>query len=311
MNVQEAIAFLRTRPAVHQLCSGSWLQAPFRISFDVTAVPLAALGYRAQAQCAAQYVTEIIGALVDQQAFESLIKTGTRALPVIVLCAPVSVEAAAEALENLATPRLDRARQVLAWATGEEITPFAMVVAGLATTQFRMLPPQTRRRQRLFGLGETKDDFEENLSRLMRVAVDDEHFAFALSLHHDALRESNSHFRIGRLFNVLECLAYRLKSEERPSRKAVKYLIGLEDGATSTVHVGDREYRYDCIEIGGRVRDKLFHGVPFRREDLITDARPAFDLYEQQPEIIADALVMFCELELAKWANGTSRGLHT
>src|SRR5438552_12093581 len=102
----------------------------------------------------------------------------------------------------------------------------------------------------------------------MNTALDDEHFAFALSLHHDAVKESNPRFRIGRFFNALECLAYRLKSADRPSRKAVKYLVGLDDGASSGVTIEEQDYRYDPIEVGGRIRDKLFHGVPFRREDL-------------------------------------------
>ena len=172
-----------------------------------------------------------------------------------------------------------------------------------------MLPPHSRRRQRLFGLGDTEDQFQGSLSRIMNTAVRDEHFAHALSLHHDAVREANPRFRIGRLFNVLECLAFRLKSAERPSRRAVKYLVGVGDGRTSTATVDGKEYKYDTIEIGGRVRDKLFHGVPFRPEHLTADTREAFELYERHPEIIADGLATHCELEIAKWANGTSKGL--
>lgn len=308
MNRSEAIQFLQNRPAVHQLCFGSWLQEAFRLSFDVVAVPLAELGYEREAVYTAQYVSDVLGAKVDAGAVQSLAQSGAEAGPVIVLCAPVSVEAEPEALEGLARDRLDRARQVLSWVTGDEITPFAMVVASKAGTKFRMIPPLSRRRHRLFELGGTKEDLQNTLSQLMQAAVDDEHFTFALSLHHDAVKETNPRFRIGRLFNVLECLASRLKSAERPARKAVKYLIGLEEGATSTVGIDGKEYRYDEIEIGGRIRDKLFHGVPFRREDLSKETQSAFELYENHPEIMAENLAMHCELELAKWANGTSRG---
>lgn len=311
LSTGEPVSYLRAKPAVHQLCAGAWLQAPFRLSSDVVAVPFGELGFTRQAEHLSRYVIEIIRGQVDQPAFESLTKAGANALPVIALCAPIAVDARPEELEALAAERLDRGRQALAWATGEEIVPFGMVVVGSGATHFRMLPPHSRRRQRLFGLGGARDDFQASLSSIVKVAEVDEHFAYALSLHHDALREVNPRFRIGRLFNVLECLAYRLKSEARPSRKAVKYLIGLEDEPPVMANIGGKEYRYDCVEIGGRVRDKLFHGVPFRAEHLNLESRAAFELYEHQPQVIADGLAVHCEIQIARWANGSSRGLGT
>lgn len=56
------------------------------------------------------------------------------------------------------------------------------------------------------------------------------------------------------------------------------------------------------------LRDKYFHGSPFREEDLIKEAQPVFYLIEHHPEIIADALLDDCELALARWANDASPG---
>jgi len=38
----------------------------------------------------------------------------------------------------------------------------------------------------------------------------------------NAIGDTNAQFQIARAFNCLECLAYKLKNESRPSRKAVK-----------------------------------------------------------------------------------------
>jgi len=305
----DPLKFLNNRPAVHQLCAGAFLQGPFRVGFDVMATPLQALGFGPQARHLARFVTEVLGAPLDEPSFQTLRASGESAFPVLALSAPLTIDAPPEELEGLAVVRLDLARQAIAWASGDQLTPFGMVVASTTETHFRLLPPHSRRRQRLFGLGGTADDFQESLSRIQSAAQADEHFAFALSLHHDAVREYNPRFRIARLFNVLECLAYRLKSSERPSRKAVKHLIGLPDGPDTQLHANGRAYNFDLIEIAGRVRDKLFHGVPFQATDLNTQSRPAYDLYQDHPEMIADSLAGRCEWEIGLWAHGQSRGL--
>lgn len=107
-------------------------------------------------------------------------------------------------------------------------------------------------------------------------------------------------------FNVLESLAYALKNADTGSRRAVKIMLGLEAGAMCNLQVDGRQISYDRIEIAGRLRDKYFHGSPFREEDLIAEARSVFYLIEHRPEIIADALLTDCELALARWANDAS-----
>jgi hypothetical protein len=122
----------------------------------------------------------------------------------------------------------------------------------------------------------------------------------------DAAHEPNPLFKVCRLFNVLESLAYALKDGDTRSRRAVKIMLGLEDGAMCNQQVDDRRISYDRIEIAGRLRDKYFHGSPFREEDLNEEARPVFYLIENRPQIIADALLGDCEIALARWANDAS-----
>ena len=199
-----------------------------------------------------------------------------------------------------------RARQLLSWASGDEITPFAMVTANADGTFFRLIAPLSRRRQRL-GFGNTGDDFYSQLARIDTALDEDEHFALALSLFHDAVREENPRFRIARFFNVLECLAYKLKGS-RASRAAIRYMLDLDAGAMIEIAVEEKRFRFDVIEVGGRIRDALLHGSAFRAEDLNLASRPAYDLYEDRPQEIAGPLQSYCELEMARWANGVSRG---
>ncbi len=140
-------------------------------------------------------------------------------------------------------------------------------------------------------------------------AENDVHFLFAIGLYKDALAEDNQIFKIARFFSCLESLAYKIKSKEPATRKAVKTLLGLNDGAMMHINIGEKEYAFDRIEIAGRLRDKLFHGAQFKEGDLNSQSKHVFELMECQPELIADALRDDCELEFSRWANGVSNGL--
>ena len=129
---------------------------------------------------------------------------------------------------------------------------------------------------------------------------------FALGMYREALHEQNQLFKIARLFGVLEALAYALKDKETPSRKAIRKMLGLEDGAVCEVRYAGRTVRYDRIELAGLLRNRVFHGVPFRREHLQAEWRDSFDILTDQPGTLASALMRDCELQFARWANNTS-----
>lgn len=299
---------MRRRPAVHQLCSGLYLQEPLQLHDDLLAVPLRPLGYGSQANYAAQYSHEIAGAPVDQGGLTNLISQGQQALPVVCIVRTLAVDGSPDELERFASDSMTHARRILSWVAADEISPFAMVICTNSQSYFRMLPPSSRQRQRL-GFGNTGDSFNSMIRKLMDSAATDEHFSFALSLFHDAQREENSLFKIARLFNCLECLAASLKAKhEGKSRRAVKELFGDEIGTIFTTVVTGKPYTFDVVEISGRLRDRLFHGVPFRRKDLIEEYRPVFELLETDPKPILDSVQSLCEVEIARWANGVSRG---
>jgi hypothetical protein len=309
MNPQQVISILKHKPSVHKLCYGAFIQETIQLNDNVYAVPLKSLGFSDESEYAAKYVVDICGGNVEQQQLDNLKKQGENALPVIALVVQLKKsDDSPEKMEKYAESELAIPEKVVGWAAGEELTSFAYITCNSEQQYFRILPPHSRRRQRL-GFGNTGEDFSNQIQRMIHCAQKDEHFLFALSLYKDALNESNQVFKIARLFSVLESLAYKLKSQACPSRKAVKQLLGLTDGAFVCLKITDKEYKFDRIEISGRLRDKLFHGVPFKEKDLNQSTRHVFELLEKQPETIANSLREDCELEFARWANGASNGL--
>ncbi len=308
MELKQIKTLVKNRPAVHQLCAGGFIQESLWLKTNLLAVPLQALGFDLQADYTAFYVEDVLGAPVDEPNRQALKEKAKSALPVVTLVVFHKIDAPPTELVRVAEPILDDGRKLLSWATGNDITPFGVVTATLDNTFFHLIPPASWRRHRL-GFGNTGTDFQKQLNRISSAIEEDERLSFAISILHDALRETNLQFRIARLFMCLECLAAKLKTNERPSRKAIKYLLGIGENSVKEVKVESAVYKYDTIELAGRLRDKLFHGVEFRPEDLNLETRNSYELLKKKPKILADELRSDCEIEIARWANGVSRGL--
>lgn len=308
MTHEEVAKQLTRRPAVHRLCYGAFLQAPVWIGPDVLAVPLVSLGFNAELSYLARYLQQFFGVELAPEEVDSGLAQGLEALPVITVIHFAKSGTEPQELEIGARASLERAEQIIVWMTGDRLSEFAYVTVNeRESPYFRMVPPHSRRRQRL-GFGNTGDTFQASVERIRQAADEDSRFAFAMALFADASHEPNPLFKVCRLFNVLESLAYALKDDNTGSRRAVKVMLSLEGCAISNIQVDGREISYDRIEIAGRLRDKYFHGSPFRQKDLSDEAGPVFYLMTHRPEIIADALLVDCELALACWANDASPG---
>lgn len=312
MTHDDVTALIARKPAVHQLCYGSYLQSPVWVSPDLLAVPLAPVGFNGELGYVTSYLRQFFGIDLTSEQLSAGMAQGAESFPVVSLIHFPERSAAPEVLEAESRTRLERAEQIIAWATGDRLTEFAYVtVTEQAPPLFRMVPPHSRRRQRL-GFGNTGNSFQSNIDRIREAADEDPRFAFAMALFSDAAHEPNPLFKACRLFNVLESLAYALIRKDKDpdknigSRRAVKIMLGLENGAVSQMNIDGREISYDRIEIAGRLRDHFFHGAPFREAYLNEGARPAFYLIEHHPALIADAVLMDCELALARWANDAS-----
>jgi hypothetical protein len=295
------------RPSVHKLYYGGFIQEVLKLKENIYAVPLKALGFATEATYTSQYVVEICQGNVEQIQLDTLLSQGEQALPVIALVVILDNACSPEIMEADAEKQLLIPEKIVSWSAGESLVPFAFIICDEEQHFFRVIPPNSRRIQRL-GFGNTDSDYSSKISKMVEYAEKDEHFLFAISLYKDALAEDNQVFKIARFFSCLESLAYKIKSDKIPSRKAVKTLLGLEQDAMVQLKIGDNEYKFDRIEIAGRLRDKLYHGVPFKESDLNTQSKHVFDLIKFNPELIAGYLRDDCELEFARWANGTSSG---
>lgn len=308
MKPKTILDILQQKSSVHKLYYGGYIQETLQLKENIYAVPLKVLGFNDESNYTSRYVTEICGGAVDAKQLHSLIQQGEKALPVVAIVVLELTIDTPETMEQEAEKALIIPEKIVGWAAGENLVPFAYITSLPEQHFFRILPPHSRRRQRL-GFGNTGNDYSSQLTRMIDCAEKDEHFLFALSLYRDALTEENATFKIARYFSCLESLAYKLKSKEMPSRKAVKQLLGLKDGAFVQQNIRGKEYKYDRIEISGRLRDKLFHGIPFKEKDLNVESKHVFELLESEPELIANSLRDDCELEFARWSNKASNGL--
>jgi hypothetical protein len=307
MAAEDASAPLQKRPSVHLLCSGVFLQAPVQLSTKESYVPLKPLGFETPAKWLALYAQQC-GAEVEQGSIAALIQQGVAARPCISIIHPISQWTSPDDAERSASQRLEKLRELISWATGNDVQPFGAVVLGAKPNEayLRVIIPPTINRTRL-GFGNAGADFVNSLTRVIAAAESDEHFAFALSMLHDANAERNIRFRIARYFSCLEALAYRIKKGQG-SRDAVRQLLGLSQGKTGQAAIGGRTYDYDVVLGAGILRDLLYHGVPIDFSTAKASEKDTFDLLQSHPDVYASDLQGRVEIEIARWSNGASNG---
>jgi len=294
---------LKSRPAVHQLCYGSFLQQAVEFNANLLAMPLKDFGLDSEAEYLRLYASQVLGTTMAGGVFEELQKQGANALPVMAIVYVCPSDGDPKHLEDVATPHLNTARNVLSWNSGGALVPFAILILTKIEASVRLVRPRSGHRYKfMFG----DNEFQRRVQQVMVSAEKDGHLAFLLSLFHDALQEADTLFRIARLFSCLEGFAYKLKSRDIKSRNAIRELLGYMGGCEVREIIDGKERIYDPIEIGGRVRDKFFHGVSFEDADLLLDSQ---FMYREFPWLVALKLQDFCESEIEGWAHGISKGL--
>ncbi|MFN3348198.1 hypothetical protein [Pseudorhodoplanes sp.] len=301
----DVTAILRRRPAAHRLTYGAFIQGNFWADDRTFVLPLKPMGFRHAVQYAAQYHELVDGSIRETKILDLLATQGIEALPVIAFVYFANTSDEPQAIEREGRERFESAEQLVGWITGDYLNEFAYLSATSSQYFLRMVPPHSRRRL-LLGPGNIGPALANNINKLRELTALDDRFAFAPSLYRDALHERNLLFKAARLFGVLEALAYALKADGVGSRKAVRKMLGLESGALGEISDGGRKIRFDRIELSGRLRDKLFHGAPFRRNDLSEEWRDSFDILSDFPEHLVSSLMSDCELEFARWGNGAS-----
>jgi hypothetical protein len=298
---------IRRRPAIHRLTYGAFLQGQVWLGQSTVVVPLKPIGFEHAAKYASCYQQELLGAPAPADVHDRVSAQAADALPVLAFIRFTNEEKSPEKMEAEARRDFENAEQLVGLITGDYLQEFAFVCAASDQIYVRLVAPTSRRRL-LFGPGNVGAALANNLQNIGALCASDERFAYALSTYRDALHETNKLFKIARLFNVLEALAYALKGAEVASRDAVRKLLRLENGAMAEIAYDGKRIRYDRIALAGRVREKVFHGVPFTRDDLPATFRDSFDLLTDRPDELINTLMADCELELARWGNNASVG---
>jgi len=237
---------IQKRPSVHLLCYGVYLQDPVLLPENEAFIPLKPIGFEKAAKWLAMYAKEC-GAGVDTAGVQQLVAQGQHVHPCVAIIVPLSEWNSPEIAEASTHERLERLRVLLSWATGNNVEPFGYVTLGPEKTDsyFRLLPPNNIKRTRL-GFGNTGQDFLRSITAILNCADKDEHFAFVLSMVHDANHEKNVRFQIARYFSCLEALAYKIKKGQGV-RDAVRQLLGFGKGRTGQVSVKGRKFDYDVV----------------------------------------------------------------
>ncbi len=293
---------IRRRPSVHQLCVGAFLQQAIFVTPEVLAVPLLPVGFNDVAQMLGHYVSADLKQEIKEKHVDELRTKGKDAFPTVAFVWHPTVDAPAPTLVPSANPAFDSARQVLAWVTGEQPQPVAVVALHTNGAEFQVLPPGSRRRQRLWFSSREADGFQDSSIRLSVAARDDSNLGLALELFHDAVREVNGRFRIVRLYNVLECLATKHKAGGVGSRDAVRSMLQLAPGQSCKVQFHGTEIAFDIVSIAGRLRDKVMHGAEIREDAFAPADRPVFQAFIQEPFLIAFEMEWRIELEISRRA---------
>lgn len=294
---------IRRRPSVHQLCLGPFTQHSLFVSKEVLAVPLGSAGFGDVAQLVGDYVSADLCEEIENKHVDALREKGKDALPSVALVWHPTVDAPTEVLVTSATSSFSKARQVLSWVSGEEVAPVAYVVLHTQGVAFQVMPPRSRKRQRLWFGAKEVDQFELSAVTLATASENDSNLGFALELFHDAVRESNDLFRIVRLYNVLECLAAKHKEDGVGSRDAVRAMLGMQPGPSLVIAHKQTEVRFDLIAVSGKLRDKILHGAPLTEDAFAVADRGAYSLLLEQPLLVANELQWRIEHEISSRAT--------
>ena len=236
------------------------------------------------------------------------VASAVRSVSVTIFVEP----AAPDVMEVRARPRFNSLTNALTVFAGGRADPFASIVRNSDNVFIRMLPP-----------GETAiwHLMEPNMAGMVTAIADlsaqNDHFAFAVSLFHEANGERHPHYALARYYSVLEALAYKLKgyvgnptlktdSAKRGSRKAISYMLLLADIHRSRISIRGKVIEYDEIELARLVRDHLFHGVEVEEKDYPGVPAATWELLRTNPEHVLRDLRSHCEIEIRRWAIDTS-----
>lgn len=281
---------IRRRPAVQRICVGAYLQQPMFLAADVLAVPLSAVGYAGMARLLVEYLMNDLELRVTPEEVQRLIDTGKAAHPAVALVWHAAKDETAQVLLGSSAVALGRAQRMLSLVSGDRADVVANLVLHTQDQVYELLPPASRRRQRLWLSREDANAFERSVVRLADLQEGDPRIALALQLYLDAVNDKSHEFRLIKLFNVLECLASVHKKDGVGSRDAVRVLLNVKAGQHWAVEFKDAKIAFDLIAVAGKFRDVLMHGSRVEKDTFAAPDRGVIDVLAYEPYKLADEL---------------------
>jgi hypothetical protein len=206
-----------------------------------------------------------------------------------------------ESMETQLDSSIYKLKLITSFLSGDPLIEFARIIKNEESTFFRMIPFQSRKRQKLFFSKEESESFYKTAAL---ISTNQEYF---LSLLYDANHENNLHFRVARYFGVLEALSNKYKqSNHEGSKDSIRYMLFNDINRRNVLNgqIGDINYSLDPIEISYRFRNNYSHG-----------GEPTYDKFKKlmtieiwnelskEKNFLINSLQSFCEVQLMKEIN--------
>ncbi|MGM0832885.1 MAG: hypothetical protein ACQEUK_08615 [Pseudomonadota bacterium] len=310
----QILSFLDGQSAYIEINVGPKIQVALELDEFTRAFPLAPTGNVLNVDFGCNLLG-LLGIPFD----ESFVQTANiQGSPFNDATAVVFTNLSAEALELAGGGQLNkvvRYRALLSLYAGGPFSPIMRMKwtePSLAHVEF--LPPPYRR-----GLSHRLEDDPISPDFLRFCASereDDDQLHYYISLLQQASELADEHFRIARMYSLLETIASGISSQfEREKKKpmtraAIRFIAGyFIDYDIPRFTLGKSDYyEFDHIELAGRVRHKIFHGGgQLRVSDVPAKLKPGVELLHRRPDLISHILRRDCEAQLTGWARRTSR----
>lgn len=311
---KQVLEFVGGRRAFLELVVGPKLPQSIQLDPSAIAFPLTPIGNGLNVDYGCHFL-RMLGVPFDKNFVVTAVQQGT---PFNDAAAVVYTDLQDEDYDLAGTGRLQkvlRYRALLALYAGGPFTPIMrMKWTEPKMAHMEFLPPKYRR-----GLNSRQPDDPISADFIRACSgehASDDQLHYFISLLEQAAGLSDEHFRIARMYSLLETMAASITSQferqaGRPmTRTAIRFMTGyFMDFDVPRFTVGTAtDYEFDHIELSGLVRHKIFHGGgPLQRNDVPEKLQIGVDLLHRRPDLIAHALRRDCEMELVGWARRESR----
>jgi hypothetical protein len=281
---------IRRRPSVQMICLGAFLQQPMPLSAEILAVPIGAAGFSGGASLAADYIAADLDLHITENDAKALHDSGMNAYPAVALVWHPVKDESTDTLLRSSHRAFEIAQRTLSLVAGNSPEVIAQIVVHETNHEYKLFPPGSRQRQRLWFSDEEATSFVGNIVRLSKTCEVDSRVSLALQLYLDALHDKSHVFRLVKLYNVLECLASPYKVDGVGSRDAVRKLLKRAPGPTTSISLGESQVTFDLIAVAGRIRDKIMHGARIDDDTFSANDKGALRVFAEMPFQLADAL---------------------